>query len=462
MRIRRRLALYGAFVIGAGMFVFAVLLNLLAGQGAPRDQQDTLSTLAAAMGDRLASVSTDELGELAPLLPIDLQTSLDPFLAVYQEDGMVLYSTGQIGGVAPRLPAAVVVEAVEIGRSDAPVHPTASVELAVVAVRARLSDGTQVVVAAGQSAEFVEQQLVGLRVVIWAAAVITLIGATVASWLVSGRALRPLRDLVATTDDISRTGDLSRRLPAVGTDDEVGRLAVSFNSMLDSVESSQHRLSDALDAQQRFVADASHELRSPLTTIRANAGFLRDRADIAQIDRVESISDIATQADRMSRLVDDLLALARSDGGAPTAHGPVDLAVVVADAARRMQRAGNPITVDSEESAVVDGDGDALARLVWALVENAVVHGAPPVTVQLERSPGSVTLGVADRGPGLLPADLDKIFERFYRADPARSPAGSGLGLAIVKDIVELHGGSVDAANRDEGGVVVTVTFLAR
>ena len=459
MRIRRRLAFYGAFVIGSAMFAFALLLNLLVTRGAPQDQQESLTTLASDTSRTVTSLSSTELRDSSPVFPVDLTTSLEPYVAVYTEDGSALFSTGRIEGAALRLPAAVVVEALDVGESLATVRPSSMVELAVAARQASLADGTVVVVVAGQSAEFVEQQIVGLRVVIWAASIITLIGATVASWLVSGRALRPLRDLVETTEDIRTTGDLSRRLPPVDTDDEVGKLAVSFNAMLDRVESSQEQLSEALAGQKRFVADASHELRSPLTTIRANAGFLRDRTDVAEPDRREAVADISTQADRMSRLVDDLLLLASVDGGARAVWSIVDVSAAVEDVWRRMERSGRPIAVTSADTALVDGDPDALGRLVWTLVENADKHGSRPISVDVTSGERAVTIRVADSGPGFPAGDLHRVFERFYRADPARSPAGSGLGLAIAREIAESHGGTIVARNRDEGGAEVKVTL---
>ena len=461
MRIRKRLALFGAFVIGAAMFVFALLLNLLATQGAPRDQEESLFELLTRTSEALTEVTSGPLIDASPLFPADLETSLDPFVAVYGEDGTALYATGFVGGLAPPLPAAVVVEALDTGNSAARTHPTPGIELRIVARGMILEDGTPVVVVAGQSTEFVEQQLIGLRVVIWAAAIITLIAATVASWLVSGRALRPLRDLVVTTDEIRETGDLSRRLPRVRADDEVGRLADSFNAMLENVESSQTRLTEALAAQRRFVADASHELRGPLTTIRANAGFLKSRQNVSDADRAEAVADISTQSDRMSRLVGDLLVLASADAGVPAARTTVDLAAVVADVGRTMQRLGRTLVIAESGSLNVHGDADALTRLIWILVDNAFRHGAGEITATLDEVGGSARLRVTDEGPGFPDGEMSRVFERFYRSDPARSPTGSGLGLAIAREIAAAHGGTITVANRPEGGAELTVTLPA-
>ena len=461
MRIRHRLALYGVFVIGMAMLIFAILLNLLATQAAPRDQEETLVALVARTRATLAGFTTAELTNVSPVLTIDLETSLDLFVAVYRDDGSNLYTTGIVSGAAPRLPAAVTVEALETGSSTAKFGPAPGLEHRIAAAPLTLEDGTTVVVIAGQSTEFVEQQLTGPRVVIWAAAIITLVAATVAAWLVSGRALRPLRQLVATTDEVRETGDLSRRLPEVKANDEVGRLAESFNAMLADVESSQGRLTEALHGQRRFVADASHELRGPLTTIRANAGFLRDRSDIAEADRSEAMADISTQADRMSRLVDDLLYLARADSGAPPTATDVDLAAITVDAGRALERMGHHVAVDAAGPLVVSGDADALARLAWILMENGTKHGGGEVSAAATGDRESVRLVVRDNGPGFGSGGTSRVFERFYRGDPARSPAGSGLGLAIAREIVTGHRGTIAAADRPGGGAEVTVVLPA-
>lgn len=456
MRIRRRLALYGAFVIGVAMLIFGFLLNLLAASAAPNDQDDALAEFAAATATTFEKLGADELSAGAPLFRIDLDTSLEPYVAVYTVEGAPLYTTGEIANQAPRLPAAVTVEAIATGASVATIRPTAAVELRVHARKIVTADDATVVVVAGQSTEFVENQLAGLRFVIWAAAIITLIAAIVVSWLVSGRALRPLRRLAATTDEIGRTGDFSRRLPSVKTRDEVGTLTTSFNAMLDRVETTQSRLTESLGAQRRFVADASHELRSPLTTIRSNAGFLLDRPDAAERDHDEAISDISAEADRMTKLVNDLLTLAQADADLPVDMRPVDLSVILNDVRRRSAHLDRPVVCSVVESLIVDGDEDALRGLTWILVDNAVTHGAGEIRIELRDGGDSTAhLTVCDEGQGFPQDALDRVFERFYRADPARSSTGSGLGLAIAFEIVTAHGGTITASNNPGGGARV-------
>ncbi|HKY52310.1 MAG TPA: HAMP domain-containing sensor histidine kinase, partial [Candidatus Limnocylindria bacterium] len=322
-------------------------------------------------------------------------------------------------------------------------------------------------VVAGQSTAFPNDQIAGLRFFLVISAIVTLIVVAIVSWLVAGRAVRPLVTLAETTGAIGTTGDLSRRVALSGDRDEVGRLTTSFNAMLERLQSSQADLAAALAAQQRFVADASHELRTPLSTIRTNAEFLRERTDAAEADRAAAIADVASEAERMSRLVDGLLVLARADAGVAVERRPVDLRAVATEEARRYRQPGRAredaqdVVVHAGGAALVSGDADALGRVVRVLLDNAFRHGKPPVTITVARGDGRATVEVRDAGPGLPPGSEERIFERFYRADPSRSGEGTGLGLAIASAIVVAHGGTIRAATADGGGAAVTVELPA-
>lgn len=451
MPIRWRLALFGVGLTAAALTVFAILLNAIVGPGAVADQDMLLGELA---DSTVASLDASDL-ETATVSPIaaDVTTSDQPFIVITSEDGTVRYTTALIAGAAPRLPAAMVVEAIETGSS--------SVTAGGIRYQARRLDdaaGGHAVVAAGQSTRVVEEQITGFRGFLFVFAFITLLAAAVVAWVISGRALRPLKTLAVTTDEIGRTGDLSRRLSPQRRNDEVGALTASFNAMLDRLQETRHRLEASLVSQRRFVADASHELRSPLTSIRTNAGFL-GRADGAAGDREEAIEDIAAEADRMTRLVDDLLLLARGDSGAPVAFVPVALGPLVVDLRRSWRHLDDRLTVRVEGSPVVDGDEDSLTRLVRILVDNADRHGNGEIDLSVVRGTDVAKIVVADDGPGIPAEDVDRIFDRFYRADPARSGPGFGLGLSIAHAIVGAHGGSITVENRKGGGAAFIVTL---
>jgi len=470
MPLRRRLALYGTGVAAAGMLVFVVLLSGLGANGARADQDRTLSALADSAAAALQR--GDATTAARPLVVTDLRTGTDPFVLVLDANGTVRYASGMLAGAPPRIPAAVVVEASQQGRSVATVAADlAKVDgdqpaLRLVAVKWSSSNDGGIVVA-GQSTAFVTNQIGGLRFFLLFSAIVTLIAVAIVSWLVAGRAVRPLVTLAETTGAIGTTGDLTKRLAPSTTRDEVGRLTTSFNAMLERLQSAQAELAAALAAQQRFVADASHELRTPLSTIRTNAEFLRERPDAAAKDRAAAIADVVSEAERMSKLVDGLLVLARADAGVAVERRPVDMRAVATEEARRFHPPGrvrdelHDVQVSAQGSALVLGDADALGRVVRILLDNAFRHGRPTVAITVARRNGHIQLEVRDAGPGLPPASEERIFERFYRADPARSGDGTGLGLSIARAIVMAHGGTIRATNAEAGGAVVTVDLPA-
>jgi len=471
MPLRRQLALYGTSVAAAGMVVFILLLSGLGANGVRDDQDRNLSAMAD------ASATALQRGDAIPsaarsLVVTDLATSTEPFVMVLTADGSVRYTSGLLAGVPPRVPAAVVVEANEQGRSVATIAAPGAVAggadagLRVVARKwTSASDGG--IVVAGQSTAFPTNQLAGFRTFLVIAAIVTLIVVAIVSWLVAGRAVRPLVTLARTTEAIGATGDLSRRLELSRSRDEVGRLTTSFNAMIERLESSQGDLAAALAAQQRFVADASHELRTPLSTIRTNAEFLHEKPDATVLDRTAAIGDIVSEAERMSRVVDGLLVLARADAGIAIERRPVDLRAVAVDEARRVRPPGRvregaeTVRVTADGSALVSGDAEALGRVVRSLLDNAFRHGKPPVGITLAKRDGAVLLEVRDAGPGLPKGSEERIFERFYRADPSRTGEGTGLGLAIARAIVQAHGGTIRAGSADGGGTTVTMELPA-
>ena len=466
MPLRRRLALYGTAVAAGGMLAFIVLFSGLGANGARDDQDRALGAMADAA---VAALESGQSPAARPLVIIDLHTSTEPFLLVLSPDGTVRYFSGVVDGAPPRIPAAVVVEAQQSGRSVATIvigaPPRQGADPPALRIVARKSSNGLVV--AGQSTAFVANQIAGFRAFLLFSAIVTLVAVAIVSWLVAGRAVRPLVALSETTSAIRSTGDLGRRLPTSKTNDEVGRLTTSFNAMLDRLQAAQSELAAALAAQQRFVADASHELRTPLATIRTNAEFLHARPDATDADRSAAIADVASEAERMSRLVDGLLVLARADAGVAMERRPVDVRAIATAEAQRLRPSGRQpdgagdIRVDAPGAALVNGDADALGRAVRILLDNAIRHGSPPINMTVGRADGRVRVEVHDAGAGIPPGNEERIFERFYHADPSRSGEGTGLGLAIARAIVEAHGGTVRAANAAGGGAVVTMELPA-
>ncbi len=298
----------------------------------------------------------------------------------------------------------------------------------------------------------------------------------VAGYLLVRNSLRPLREVEHTAQAIA-AGDLSRRVPAGNERTEVGRLSTALNGMLGRIESS-FRAQQASEEQarasetrmRRFVADASHELRTPLTSIRGFAELHRQGAVQGPEDTGRIMQRIEAEATRMGLLVEDLLQLARVDQQRPLTLGPVDLAELAGDAVHdaRAVQPDRPLSLLLDPSLtdvpVVTGDEARLRQVIGNLVTNALTHTPADarVTVRLSEDPADadvVVLTVSDEGPGLAPADAERVFERFYRADSSRTRAagGTGLGLSIVASLVAAHGGTVDLTTAPGRGATFTV-----
>jgi two-component system, OmpR family, sensor histidine kinase MprB len=258
--------------------------------------------------------------------------------------------------------------------------------------------------------------------------------------LASRRVIAPVTELTEAAEHIEATGDLGRRIDADGHD-EVGRMAARFNGMLARLQTSQ--------AQQRqLVADASHELRTPVTSMRTNVEVLRDAPEMGESDRRALLDDVVEQAEELGNLVGDLIALAR-DGEAPPATEDVRLDELVAEAVVRARRHAPAVTFRLRaEPSVVMAAPDRIGRAVNNLLDNAAQHAdRVEVTVSADG-----IVAVRDHGPGVPPEDVPLIFDRFYRGATARGRSGSGLGLAIVRQVAESHGGSVRVESPEDGG----------
>ncbi len=268
------------------------------------------------------------------------------------------------------------------------------------------------------------------------------------------RALSPVRRITATAQGIESSSDLSRRVGYRGPRDEIGQLATTFDHMIERIEK-------ALQSQKNFVADASHELRGPLTVIQGNLDLLR--RNMSEEDRRESVRALEAETARMSRVVSDLLVLAELDSGQPERQEMVSLREMMLDAqGRARQLAGNrKIVMGRQEELWTKGNADKLEQVLGNLVDNAIKYTPEggTITLSLFRDGDWARLEVTDTGIGVSAEDLPHIFDRFYRTDKARSRAsgGTGLGLAIVKGIAEHHGGRVTVVSEPGKGSTFTI-----
>src|SRR5579863_119914 len=278
--------------------------------------------------------------------------------------------------------------------------------------------------------------------------------------------LRPLRDVRRTADAITG-GDLEHRVPNANERTEVGHVATALNVMLDRIADAFSELQESEERLRRFVADASHELRTPIAAVSAYSELFRRGAsnDAADLSRV--LSGIEKESARMGQLVEDLLTLAKLDEGAPAPTDSVELVGLAHEAAETARTVGPqwPLFLEATDAVEVVGDRSALRRVIDNLLSNVRAHTpeGTRATISVKRVGPDAVIEVADEGPGITAEQAEVVFERFFRADRSRSRStgGSGLGLAIVASVVRAHGGRVEARPRPGGGAVFRVVLPA-
>jgi two-component system, OmpR family, sensor kinase len=287
---------------------------------------------------------------------------------------------------------------------------------------------------------------------------------------IAGRAMRPISTLTSTARRIAATRDPSQRIPEPERDDEVGELALTLDQMLRELDAARSETEQMMQLQREFVADASHELRTPLTSVLANLELLQERLTRADAgtDEHEMVGSALRSSKRMSRLVSDLLLLARADAGRASPRAEVDLGEVATAAVAEVRPVadGHRLTIREAEPVSVQANADELHRLAVNLLDNGVQHTPQGTEIQVavERRNGDAVLEVSDDGPGIPSGMESQIFSRFVRgAGPAdvAGDSGTGLGLAIVKAVATSHGGEVEAGTSAGGGAQFTVRLPA-
>ncbi|MHB1568237.1 MAG: sensor histidine kinase [Solirubrobacteraceae bacterium] len=275
--------------------------------------------------------------------------------------------------------------------------------------------------------------------------------------IASRRVLAPLGEVAQAAQHIRETEDLSSRLQVHDPEDEVGRLATRFNQMLDTLEASRAQLDASVRAQRQLVADASHELRTPVTSLRTNIEVLLASDELDAEDRRRLLADVVEQSEELTTLVSDLIELARGDQPGLSTED-VRLDGVAAESLDRARRNAPQVEfVGALEPVTIDGVPERLARAVNNLLDNAARHSPVGGRVELTVGPGGVV--VRDHGHGVDPDDQPYVFDRFFRGRNARGRQGSGLGLAIVRQVAEQHGGTASVTNAPDGGAVFTLNL---
>jgi two-component system OmpR family sensor kinase len=338
----------------------------------------------------------------------------------------------------------------------------------------RALDGAAAAIQYGKPTDNLNATIGRVRFFLLLGVLVGTIFAFLAGFFVARRAMRPISGLTKAAREVARTRDPEHtELPRPVANDEIAELSTTLSEMLAELGAARSETEATLERQRQFVADASHELRTPLTSILANLELLQEELDRPGGPRdsgeAAEIADSALRSSqRMRRLVGDLLLLARADAGRREQPRPVDLAVVVREAAREATAVAgeHPLSFDlvPDGEAVVEGARDDLHRLTLNLIENAFLHtpSGTPIVASVRREGDRVRLEVADRGPGVPADQRERVFERFARSEGDRSTVrGTGLGLAIVRAVAEAHGGSARVRDADGGGALFEIDLPA-
>ncbi|SDW15415.1 two-component system, OmpR family, sensor histidine kinase MprB [Saccharopolyspora shandongensis] len=320
---------------------------------------------------------------------------------------------------------------------------------------APLTRGTAVEVAV--RADRVDESLRRISLALLGAGAVGIAVAAIAGFVVARAGLAPIAALTSTAERVARTRDPAQHIEA-GGNDEITRLATAFNTMLAELEQALAALRDSLTAQRRLVSDASHELRTPLTGLRTNIDLLARAERLSPEQRAETVDALRAQATELTGLVTDLIDLARGDEAPADETEDVRLDRLVEQCVESARQRHPGLVFETDLApTVLDGVPRTLARAVTNLLDNAAKFSSPGGVVQVWLRGGE--LAVRDHGPGIDPADLDRVFDRFYRADAARGLPGSGLGLAIVRQVAASHGATATAESPPDGGALFRLRF---
>jgi two-component system, OmpR family, sensor kinase len=460
MYIRTRLALWFMLILATMLGAFSVTIyqvtrNSLLGE-IDRDVRQRAAAIA------LTARPLD--GTTGLRVPdLDVFTAPDTYLEVLDTRGAVVARSGNLGTrVLPLSRAAMAadrVDEVRIGGLVLMVYARPVVTVA----------GIQGYVVVARAPRTVYEAVDRLRSVLYPGAILALLLAGLAVWLLTRRAIRPLEDLAGTAAAIAAARDHTRRLAGPRTSNEIGRLSMTINSMLQALEDAYLQLQTLNDLQRQFLADVSHELRTPLTTMLSSLDLVEKVGASDPDFQARALADMRVEADRMARMVTQLLLLARTDAGAALAREPLLLVDVLTDICRQFAPTEGKATLtchelDSLEGAVVMSNRDYLTQLFLILLDNAFKYTPADgsITISVTLQDETALVSVADTGVGMSARDLPRIFERFYRGANARGARGMGLGLAIAQRLAEAHKGSVMVQSKEGHGsrFIVTLPLL--
>jgi two-component system OmpR family sensor kinase len=440
--LRLRLTILVLLLTGGAICLFALSFYLVLRANLLTETDVRLQERAALVREALIAAEAPGAATRLPNLPPLMEFNAPGIYAELRDpSGTILAASPNLG--ADRLPAvpALLDAAQAGGQVSETVRAGDNEDLRVLVTAAPHVVAPDTLLLVAESLEPIERILAQARALLLVYGFGALLLAAASAAVVIGAALTPMARLTRAAAQIAATGHYQKRVPAPRRQDEVGQLAATINDLVTTV-------ARTLEQQRQLLADTAHELRSPLTVVLANLDLLR--RDLSSSERELCVGEAGGEAQRMRRLVNDLLLLAQADATQVIARAPVQLDTLVAATTAVMARQSHDHHFEPQivRGPIVQGDHERLTQALRNLLENAVRYTPPGTTVSVclvAQADGQARISVADNGPGIAAAHLPLLWDRFYRVDQARSRAagGSGLGLAIVRYIIEAHGGSV-------------------
>lgn len=290
---------------------------------------------------------------------------------------------------------------------------------------------------------------------------ITLLVACGIGWILSGITLQPIHRITQTAQKIGSASDFTHRVAYKGPQDEVGQLATTFNSMLTRLQEAYLRVENSLKMQQNFVADVSHELRTPLTTLRGNLGLLRRKPPIPIAEQSDILEDMVDESDRLIRLVNDLLVLARADARRNLTRETLAVSPILNETCSQIRKdiPDRQITINPCPDISFQGDRDAFKQILLIVLDNAIKHSKGDILLNVIQENSQVMISIQDNGEGISPEVLKHIFDRFFRGENQKVIPGFGLGLPIAKSLIEGQGGVIEITSELGQGSTVKLIF---
>jgi two-component system, OmpR family, sensor kinase len=471
MSIRLRFTLIYTLILALTLTIFGVALYLFQARSTLNsiqlDLRQSANKLAeAALKKDSHPAPPGSQGEPPPPIPFDQFSSDQAFQTFPERDiGRILDSTGNLvsspfGRQQDALPLSS--EGLQTLQNKKEWWQTATVSGEKTLIYSRPVIVENKVVYIVQSARPLTERdtaLQSLATILLIAGSLMIIIAFGIGWFFAELTLRPIHRITQTAQTIGDERDFTRRVLYTGPPDEVGQLASTFNSMLSRLQDAFQKVEHSLQMQRDFVADVSHELRTPLTTLRGNLGLLRripppeEQADI--------LNDMVDESDRLIRLVNDLLQLARADTGRALAKEPVDISSALEETGRQARQLDShrEIELTGAPNLQILGDKDALKQVLLIALDNALKHSSGDIKMRAERKGSWAEIRVQDFGEGIPAEELEHIFDRFYRGNDTATIPGFGLGLPIAKALVESQGGEIHLESKVGQGSTVILRF---